>query len=112
MVLVFLAFLLLAVHVTARLYLTTSAQGLAFDAARSVARAEVDHHDPAAVGAAAARATDDLRDALGAGRVRQVRWDLTRADDVVGLRVEVALPGNLLGDTVTTAVRVRVEELR
>ena len=110
----FLGFLLLAVHVCLRLWVTTTVDALAYDAARQVARAEVDHHDPTAVARAAAGAEAGLRTALGRGapRLRSVEWDLRRAHDVVVLRVVLDPPGDLLSDTVTSTVRVRVEEVR
>lgn len=103
-------------------YADTAVTSLAYDAARSVARADVDHDDPGAVAREADRAERDLRDALGrhADRLRVLAWDLTAPDDVIALRIAVDGPGLLDLDSiggaaiggVDTTVRVRVERLR
>ncbi len=111
---VVLGFLLLAVHVCVHLWVTTTVEALAYDAARQVARAEIDHGDADAVAGAAADAEAGLRAALGRGadRLRTVAWDLAHAHDVVALHLVLDAPSDLLGDEVSTTVRVRVEEVR
>jgi hypothetical protein len=119
-VIVFLAFMLFAVHLVISLYATTVVTDSAYEAARAVAAADVDHGDPAAVAAAQARAEEDMRANLGgyAERVEPLDWSGTDAD-VVRLRVRADNPsfliyatGGLGYDTIDRTVSVRVERVR
>jgi hypothetical protein len=119
-VIVFLAFLLLAVHLVISLYATTTVTSSAYDAARAVAAADIDHADPAAVAAAQRQAERDARANLGgyAERVEPFDWSGTDAD-VVRLRIRADNPsfliyatGGLGLDVIDRTVTVRVERVR
>jgi hypothetical protein len=111
---VVLALLLLAVHVAAHLHATSAVRALAYDAVRDVAGADVDHDDAHDVARAAAEATERLTTALGgaASRLRELRWDLHRATEVIVLHLEVAGTGGVIGRPVSATVRARVEVVR
>jgi hypothetical protein len=92
----------------------------AYDAARAVAAADIDHGDPAAVAAAQRQAERDMRANLGeyADRVEPFDWSGTDAD-VVRLRIRADNPsfliyatGGLGYDTIDRTVTVRVERVR
>lgn len=117
---VFLGFLFFAVHLVVSLYATSSVTGHAYDAARRVAAADIDHSDPAAVAAAQRRAEADVRASLGeyAERIEPFDWSGTDAD-VVRLRVRADNPSflvfadGLLGvEEIDRTVTVRVERAR
>lgn len=117
---VFLGFLFFAVHLVVSLYATSSVTAHAYDAARRVAAADVDHDDPAAVRAAQRRAEADVRATLGryAERVEPFDWSGTTGD-VVRLRVRADNPSflvfadGLLGvEEIDRTVTVRVERVR
>jgi hypothetical protein len=119
-VIVFLAFLLFAVHLVISLYATTVVTDSAYEAARAVASADVDHGDPGAVAAAQEQAEADMRANLGdyAERVEPLDWSGTDAD-VVQLRVRAENPsflifaaGALGVETIDRTVSVRVERVR
>ena len=114
---VFLGFLFLAIHIVISLYATSTVTGQAYDAARRVAAAEVDHSDPGAVAAARRRAEADARHSLGryASRVEPFDWSGSDAD-VVRLRIRARNPSFLafatapLGvEQIDRTVSVRVE---
>ena len=117
---VFLVFLLFAVQLLVDLYATSSVTDAAWDGARQVAGARVDHGDPDARGAAEAAAEQRMRAELGrfAERVT-IDWTGTGADAVVvrlrGSCPRFGLPGisgPLVPDTIDRTVRVRVEAWR
>lgn len=117
---VFLGFLLFAVHLTINLYAKSTVTSHAYDAARRVARADIDHDDPGAVGRAQSLAEGDARASLGdyAERIEAFDWSGTDAD-VVRLRLKVRNPsflifgGSALGvETIDRTVTVRVERVR
>lgn len=119
-VIVFLAFLLFAVHLVISLYATTTVTSSAYDAARAVASADIDHDDPAAIAAAQRQAELDMRANLGdyAERVEPFDWSGTDGD-VVRLRIRADNPsfliyatGGLGYDTIDRTVSVRVERVR
>ena len=105
----FLAFLLLAVHVVVGLYATTIVTDAAAAGARRVAGSSLtDEPD------APSRAETKIREALGAfGDAASITWDLT--PDTVGVTVRVPRPGILrvLGaGVIERTVKVRREVLR
>jgi hypothetical protein len=117
---VFLGFLFFAVHLVVSLYATSSVTGHAYDAARRVAAADIDHADAGAVAAAQRRAEADVRASLGryADRLEPFDWSGTDAD-VVRLRVRADNPSflvfadGLLGvEEIDRTVTVRVERAR
>lgn len=117
---VFLAFCLFAVHLLLRLHAATVVTSSALDGARSVAAAEVDRHDPVALGTARAEAEAEVRHLLGpVGQEARLDWSGSD-DDVVVLTVAVPVPDVLPGgldadlpfDTVERTVRVRAESVR
>lgn len=117
---VFLGFLFFAVHLVISLYATSTVTGQAYDAARRVAAADIDHSDPAAVASAQRRAEADLRGSLGdyAERIESLDWSGSTAD-VVSLRVRAQNPSFLVFATaplgveqIDRTVKVRVEKVR
>ena len=119
-VVVFLAFLLFAVHLVISLYATSTVTSNAYDAARAVAAADIDHGDAAAVAAAQRQAELDVRANLGdyAERVEPFDWSGTDGD-VVRLRIRADNPsfliyatGGLGLDAIDRTVTVRVERVR
>ncbi len=117
---VFLGFLFLAVHLVVGLYATSVVTGHAYDAARRVAAADIDHGDPGAVAAAQRRAEADVRAALGRSARRLAPFDWSGTDaEAVRLRVRAESPsflvfadGVLGGEEIDRAVTVRVERVR
>ena len=117
---VFLAFLLFAVQLLISLYATSSVTDAAWDGARQVAGARIDHGDPSTLAAAEAGAEVRMRAELGrfAERV-EVDWTGTDAE-YVSVRVRGTTPrfglpglsGPLGFDVIDRTVRVRVEVLR
>jgi hypothetical protein len=105
----FLAFLLLAVHVVLGLYATSIVTDAASAGARRVAGSSVTD-DPEAP----SRAEATIRDALGAlGESASISWDL--APDTVAVTVRVSRPGFLRAistGSIERTVRVRREVLR
>lgn len=119
-VLVFLAFLLLAVQVLTALHARTVVTAAMSDAARRVAGERVDHDDPAALDAALVDAEVKLRRDLGAiGRNADIDWTGSGVEEIV-LRVRTDAPrfllpglaGSLTTDHIDRTVRVRVERVR
>lgn len=119
-VLVFLVFLLFAVQILIGLYGRSVVTSAAYDGARSVAGARVDHDDPVAVERAQAAATARMRQQLGdVGSRASFDWSGSDADTVV-LRVEADNPrfafggmtGPLATDHIDRTVRARVERPR
>lgn len=117
---VFLVFLLFAVQLLIGLYGRSVVTSTAYDGARAVAGARVDHDDPAAVTAAQATAVDRMRQQLGeVGSRATFDWSGTDADTVV-LRVEADNPrfsipgftGPLLTDHIDRTVHARIERVR
>ena len=117
---VFLAFLLFAVQLLVNLYATSSVTDAAWDGARQVAGARIDHDDPSTVAVAEAAAEVRMRAELGRFAER-VRFDWAGTDaDSVSVRVTGRTPrfgwpglGGAVGfDDIDRTVRVRVEELR
>ena len=105
----FLVFLLLATQTLVALHATSTVTGVAFDGARSVARAE-----PAEVPAAQRRAEGEMRQMLGRLAV-EFDWSASTADEVV-LVVRAAGPrvlpigwGGGADDPIVRTVRVRRE---
>lgn len=117
--LVFLALLLLAVQTLVALHTRSAVTDAAYEGARAVAGARVDHTDPAAVAAAQADAEVKVRSLLGRfGERVQLDWSGTTADQVA-LTVRARPPGFLWSAlrgpgaaVVDRTVHVRVEELR
>lgn len=117
---VFLSFCLFAVHLLVRLHAATVVTSAALDGARTVAAADVDRHDPAALAAARTDAEAEVRSLLGGiGDEAHLDWAGSDAD-TVALTVTVPAPDVLPGgldaslpfDTVARTVRVRAEQLR
>lgn len=112
----FLLFLFLAIHVLIGLYATSAVTAAAYDGARQVASADVEHDDPGALAAAREDAEAHVRSLLGrAGATARFDWTSSSAT-VVALHVRVPWPrllpaiGGPLGDArVDRTVRVRVE---
>jgi hypothetical protein len=116
--LVFLALMLFATQTLIALHTRTVVTDAAYEGARAVAGARVDHGDPAAVAAAQAAADGRVRELLGRlGDRAEVDWTGTTAD-TVQLRVS-ATPPTFLWDSlrgpaaaiVDRTVTVRVEDL-
>lgn len=115
----FLFLLLFTVQVTATLFATSTTTAAGYDAARSVAAATVDHHDPVAVDRAVRVAETRFRRLLGrAGRDADLDWDV--GSGAVRLHVAVPAPAVLpvgvaaiggLGRVERTFV-VRVEQVQ
>jgi Na+-transporting methylmalonyl-CoA/oxaloacetate decarboxylase gamma subunit len=119
-VLVFLVFLLFAVQLLIGLYGRSVVTSSAYDGARSVAGARVDHDDPVAVASAQAAAVDRMRQQLGDVGTRAT-FDWTGSDpDTVVLRIQAdnprfsfpGLTGALTTDHIDRTVHARVERLR
>ncbi|CAN5734094.1 hypothetical protein BH10ACT1_BH10ACT1_00590 [soil metagenome] len=118
-VLVFLLFLLFAVQVIVGLYARSTVAAAGYDAARAVASRQVDHTDPAQVGAARRRAEARTRSLLG-GIGEDARFEWTIDQDVVRLRLSVRSPGVLPSSVaeiggpkdIERTFVVRVEEAR
>jgi hypothetical protein len=117
---VFLGFLLVAVHLIVSLYATTTVTSNAYDAARRVASADIDHTDPSEVAAARSRAEADMRRNLGgySDNVESLDWSGSDAE-VVRLRVRARNPSFLVFATrplgvelIDRTVTVRVETVR
>jgi len=117
---VFLTFLMFAVHLSVNLYANSTVTARAYDAATRVAGADIDHGDPNAVAAAMREAESDLRAGLGgySERIREIDWSGSDVD-VVQLRLVVDNPsflifsaGGIGVETIDKTVRVRVERLR
>ena len=117
---VFLVFLLFAVQLLIGLYGRSVVTSTAYDGARSVAGARVDHSDPTAVVGARATAVDRMRQQLGVvGSRATFDWSGSDADTVV-LRVQADNPrfsipgftGPLLTDHIDRTVHARVERIR
>lgn len=119
-VVVFLALMLFAVQILVNLYATSVATGAAYEGARQVAGARIDHSDPGAVDEARSRAEDHVRNLLGrAGDEAIVDWSRS-TDDEVALRIQIQPPrfgwpgiGARTGfGRIDRTVRVRVEQWR
>ncbi|HEY5153269.1 MAG TPA: hypothetical protein VIJ47_00950 [Acidimicrobiales bacterium] len=117
---VFLVFLLFAVQLLINLYATSSVTDAAWDGARQVAGARIDHGDPSALVTAEAAGDARMRAELGRFSERVTfDWSGTDADSVVvrvrGTTPRFGLPGisvPLGFDAIDRTVRVRVEVLR
>jgi Flp pilus assembly protein TadG len=117
--LAFLALLLLAVQTLIGLHTRSVVTDAAYEGARAVAGARVDHSDPAAVASAQADAEVKVRSLLGRfGDRVALDWSGTTPDSVA-LTVRARPPGFLwsalrgIGTAlVERTVHVRVEELR
>lgn len=104
----FVLFLLFAVQLIANLYATSTVTAAGYDAARTVASAEVDHTDPQAVAAVQREAERQLRDLLGTmGRTAQLTW--TVGPDHVRLHVVVDSPGIVPSSVRDTTGMRRIE---
>jgi hypothetical protein len=117
---VFLAFLLFAVQLLMNLYATSAVTDAAWDGARHVAGARVDHSDAIAVAAAEATAEVRMRAELGRFADRVIfDWSATGVE-VVSVRVRGTTPrfglpglsGPLRFDVIDRSVHVRVETIR
>lgn len=117
--LVFLALVLLAVQTLVALQVRSVLGEAAYEGARAVAGARVDHADAAAVVAARVAAEERVRGLLGRyGDRVSLDWSAS-SDDVVALTVRARPPGFLWAAlrgpgerVVQRTVRVRVEVLR
>lgn len=117
--LAFLALLLFAVQTLVALHTRSVVTDAAYEGARTVAGARVDHTDPAAVAAAQADAADTVRRLLGRfGDTVELDWSGTTTD-TVSLTVRARPPGFLWAALrgpgtalIDRTVHVRVEELR
>jgi hypothetical protein len=117
--LAFLALLLFAVQTLVALHTRSVVTDAAYEGARAVAGARVDHTDPVAVASAEADATATVRRLLGRfGEKVELDWSGTTAD-AVSLTVRARPPGFLWtalrgpgAAIVDRTVHVRVEELR
>mgnify|MGYP005813844175 CR=1 FL=1 len=119
-VLVFLAFLLFAMQLLIGLHARTSVTTAAFDGARMVATAPIDHSDPGQVRTAQVRAEQRVRSLLGRmGTQATIDWSGSTGD-AIAVRVRVAPPRFLLPGlssvagtrTIDQTARVRVEQVR
>ena len=117
--LVFLALMLLAVQTLVGLHTRSVVTDAAYEGARRVAGARVDHSDPVAVAAAQADAATQVRSLLGRfGETVELDWSGTTSD-TVSLTVRARPPGFLWAALrgpgsalIDRTVHVRVEELR
>ena len=117
--LVFLAFLLFAVQTLVALHTRSVVTDAAYEGARAVAGARVDHTDPASVAAAQADATELVRRLLGRfGDRVEIDWSGTTADSI-SLTVRARPPGFLWAALrgpgaalIDRTVHVRVEEMQ
>lgn len=117
--LVFLALMLLAVQTLVALHTRSVVTDAAYEGARTVAGARVDHADPTAVAGAQADAEAKVRALLGRfGDRVELDWSGTTADQVA-LTVRARPPGFLWAALrgpgsaiVDRTVHVRVEEVR
>lgn len=115
----FVLFLLFAVQLITNLYATSTVNAAGYDAARSVASANVDHGDPRSVGVAQREAERHLRDLLGQmGQTAELTW--SSDGDQIRLHLVVDSPG-IIPSSVrdTTGLRridrtfvVRIEQSR
>ncbi len=119
-VLVFLAFLLFAMQLLVGLHARTSVNTAAFDGARMVATAPIDHADPSQLRAAEARAEQRVRQLLGRlGTSATIDWSGS-TPEAIAMRVQVDPPRFLLPGLSSTisaghldqTARVRVEQVR
>ena len=118
-VVVFLAFLLLAVQLLFNLYATSVVTSVAYDAAREVATSGIDFGDGPAVRAQQRRAQTRAEQLLGKYADR-VEFSWSTSLERVRLRVEAinptfllpALRGTVGFDTIDRTVEVRVERER
>lgn len=117
---VFLVFLLFAVQLLIGLYGRSVVTATAYDGARSVAGARVDHANPTAVATAQDAATARMRQQLGdVGSRATFDWNGSDADTIV-LRVRannprLSFPGfdrPMLTDHIDRTVHARIERLR
>ncbi len=117
--LVFLALMLFAVQTLIGLYTRSVVTDAAYEGARMVAGARVDHTDPGAEGAARVAAEDTVRHLLGRfGDRVELDWSSSTADEVA-LTVKARPPGFLWtalrgpgAALIDRTVRVRVEQVR
>ena len=117
--LAFLALLLFAVQTLVALHTRSVVTDAAYEGARAVAGARVDHTDPVAVAEAQADASEKVRRLLGRfGEKVELDWSGT-TDETVSLTVRARPPGFLWAALrgpgaalVDRTVHVRVEELR
>ena len=117
--LVFLALLLFAVQTLVGLHTRSVVTDAAYEGARAVAGARVDHTDAGAVAAAQADASVRVRSLLGRfGDTVELDWSGTTSD-TVSLTVRARPPGFLWAALrgpgaalIDRTVHVRVEELR
>jgi len=117
--LAFLALLLFAVQTLVALHTRSVVTDAAYEGARAVAGARVDHTDPTAVAMAEADASARVRSLLGRfGDKVQFDWSASTAD-TVSLTVRARPPGFLWAALrgpgaaiVDRTVHVRVEEMR
>ena len=117
---VFLALLLFAVQLLVNLYAASMVTSAAYEGAREVAGARVDHADPIAMADARDRAEAHVRDLLGhAGAKATFDWSQSTPERVA-LRVRADAPrflwpglrGDLGFDHLDRTVEVRVEDWR
>jgi len=116
--LVFLALMMFATQTLVALHTRTVVTDAAYEGARSVAGARVDHDDPVAVAAAQAAAEERVRGLLGRlGDRAELDWSGTTAE-VVQLHVSATPPSFLWkalrgpgAALVDRTVSVRVEDL-
>ncbi|HEY6530823.1 MAG TPA: TadE family protein [Acidimicrobiales bacterium] len=93
--LVFLALMLFATQTLIALHTRTVVTDAAYEGARAVAGARVDHRDPAAIAAAQAAAEERIRNLLGRlGERADIDWSGT-TPDTIRLRVSATPPSFL-----------------
>jgi len=117
--LVFLALMLLAVQTLVALHTRSAVTDAAYEGARAVAGARVDHTDPSAIATAEADASARVRSLLGRfGDTVELDWSRSTSD-TVALTVRARPPGFLwaalrgpASGLIDRTVHVRVEELR
>ncbi len=91
-VIVFLALMLFSVQLLVRLYATSVVTSAAYEGARQVAGARVDHSDPSSMDDARSSAEERVRDMLGrAGDTAILDWTQS-TNEVVALRIQVQPP--------------------
>ncbi|QXC62401.1 hypothetical protein KSP35_06265 [Aquihabitans sp. G128] len=99
--LVFLCFLLAAVHLLVGLYARSTVEAVGYDAARAVAARTIDHRDASQLAAAEQTAEEQARALLGPiGRDARFRWSID--EDAVRLDLSVRVPG-VLPSSLSTA---------
>lgn len=114
---IFLALMLFSVQLLVNLYATSVVTSAAYEGARQVAGARIDHSDHESVEQARLLAEEHVRDILGAvGDTATIDWGQS-TDEIVALRIQVrhqrfgwpGLGAKAGSSNIDRTVRVRVE---